>query len=772
MIAKLKERTIENKILLVASAAAVIAFIPILAISIQIQDSIEILLSLTGMLFIFIIFLGVLTTNKTKLLSGLLAIFAQTIIVVAIYFKGENLVYWAFPVIVASFYLLRPFIACIFNIILILLVGLLTYQHLDSFLFTRLLVTLILTTLFASAFSLFMQNKNHQLTENNKLSNLRNTILELIASSNQLSKVLPAIIHGIEKVHPDTICSILLVDESGKHLVVGAAPNLPDFYNQAINGIEIGQGVGSCGTAAFTRERVIVDDISTHPYWSQYKELAKKAKLGSCWSQPIINSNDELLGTFAIYHHKKTQPGEIDFTLISQVSNLVRIAIEQEKAAQLIWHQANFDNLTKLPNRNLLIEHLTAALENAKREKKQLAIAMLDIDNFKDINDSLGHITGDMLLIECAKRIKTCIRQNDIVARLGGDEFVIVLVGVTTISDIEKIGAKLLTTLSQPYSIEEHTVYSTASIGVAIYPNDASTIGALLRNADHAMYGAKAQGRNSINYFTENMRTDFLKRMEIIQDLRVAIKEQQFTMVYQPIINLTTNKLAKAEALIRWQHPVKGFISPLDFIPIAEETGLIIEISEWIFAEVSQQATLWRRNFCEDLTISINTSPVQYRNNGKQISQWIDSLNQRNISPQAIAIEITENLLMENQDEVVSVLDNIRQQGVAISIDDFGTGYCSFSYLKNYAIDYLKIDKSFVQNMSTNNKDATLCEAIIVMANKLNIEVIAEGIETEQQKQFLTKAGCQYGQGYLLERPIPKEDFEKLLKEKTHVSSS
>ena len=234
-------------------------------------------------------------------------------------------------------------------------------------------------------------------------------------------------------------------------------------------------------------------------------------------------------------------------------------------------------------------------------------------------------------------------------------------------------------------------------------------------------------------------------------------------MVYQPIVNLANGGVAKAEALIRWQHPEKGLISPLEFIPLAEETGLIIEISDWVFNEVTHQLKIWRKKYCSNLKICINTSPVQYKNKGKQILDWISKLSEKELPTQAICIEITENLLMKNQEETVDVLEKIRLQGIAISIDDFGTGYSSFSYLKNFSIDYLKIDKSFVQNMSANNNDMALCEAIIVMANKLNIKVIAEGIETEQQKHFLCGAGCDFGQGYLLDRPLSAEHFEDLL---------
>jgi len=763
MTVKIKHRTIEDKILLAVTASATFILFPFLLMSIIALDKAQIVVDSIAVGGIFTIFLCVWYTSKVKLFSAIFAVIAQVTILIGIYIKGPGLLYWLFPIVIAGFYLLPTIVAGLLNGLLITIACYLTYEQFDSFILPRLIASLIVTNIFALIFSVFMQNKNRQLSEKDKINQLRNNILELIASSSKLSEVLPAVIRSIENEFPDAMCSILLLDKSGKHLILGAAPSLPDFYNEAIDGIAIGPGIGSCGTAAFTGKRAIVSNVATHPDWAPFTKLTKRASLAACWSEPIIDNQGSVLGTFAIYHRKVSTPKTHDFLLIEQFAHLARIAIEREKADKIIWRQANYDNLTGLPNRNLLHEHLTTAVDNAQRDKKQLAIAMLDLDNFKDINDSLGHGAGDNLLIETAKRIKQCIRKNDIVARLGGDEFIIVIVGTTLPDDIDNIGQKLLNTLGKPYVIEEKSVYCTASVGIAIYPDDGLNIAALLRNADQAMYGAKTRGRNSIHYFTENMRTEFIKRMEIIQDLRVAIAEQQFHMVYQPIVNLTDNIICKAEALIRWQHPEKGMISPLDFIPIAEETGLILEISEWVFNEVSQQVKQLREHCCHDLVISINTSPVQYRSKGQQINAWAESLIAQDIAPQAISIEITENLLMENQEEVAEALDKIRQQGIAVAIDDFGTGYCSFTYLKNFTIDYLKIDKSFVQNMSANNKDAALCEAIIVMAKKLNIAVIAEGIETEQQKQLLIQAGCLLGQGYLLARPLSKGDFEALL---------
>jgi diguanylate cyclase (GGDEF)-like protein len=763
MLFGMMQRSSEDKILLTVTAFSLLGLFPFLILSVKAQDKVQIIIDLVAIFGVTVIFAGVWFTQRNKFFSGLLAIFIQITIVSAIYVKGTGLIYWVFPIIIAGFYLLPPVSASLFNSILVITTCSLTYTQFNSFDLPRIIAAFILTTVFSLAFSLFMKNRNQQLFENEKVSRLRNNILELIASSAKLSEVLPAILMSVEKEYHGSMCSILLLDDSKRHLILGSAPNLPKFYNEAIDGVEIGYGVGSCGTAAYTGKRVIVEDISSHPYWAPWSELAKEAKLAACWSEPIIDNQGNILGTFAIYHQKISTPKAIDFTLIEQFANLARIAMERDHADKLIWQQANFDSLTHLPNRNLLYEHLVTAMKNAKRDERQLAVAMLDLDNFKDVNDSLGHATGDALLVECSKRIKNNIRKNDIVARLGGDEFVVLIVGAQSVADIDNVVQKLLSTLAQPYELEQKTIYCTVSIGIAIYPSDAQDRDTLLRSADQAMYGAKAQGRNSVHYFTENMRIDVLQRIEMVEYLRVALAKQQFYLVYQPIINLENEDITKAEALLRWQHPTKGLISPLNFIPLAEETGLIIEISDWIFHEVTRQVKRWRENYCSDLSISINTSPIQYKNKGEQIINWINALAEKSLPPQAIGIEITENLLMENQAEVVTVLDKIRLSGIAISIDDFGTGYSSFSYLKSFSFDYLKIDKIFVQNMSANSNDLALCEAIIVMANKLNIKVIAEGIETEQQRQLLSAAGCHFGQGYLLDRPLSANDFEELL---------
>ncbi len=502
---KIEQRTFEDKILLVITAAATIILLPFLVSSIISNDKANTIVDGIAVGGFFTVFMGALITSKVKFFNGLFATIAYINILLGIYVKGAGLIYWLFPIIIASFYLLPTVVASLLNFLLISIAFLLTYEQFDSFILPRIFAALTVTVIFSLICSMFMKNKNRQLSEKDKTNRLQNNILELIASSSKLSTILSAVAHAVENELPNVMCSILLVDKTGKHLVLGAAPNLPDYYKEAIEGLVISQGHSSSGTAAYTKKRLIIDDVTTHPYWAYYQELIKKAKLVACWSEPIIDNQGNLLGVLSIYHCKLLPSKVTNFKLIEQFVNLVRIALEQEETAQIIWQQANYDSLTNLPNRYLLHEQLASAIANAQREKKQVTIAMLDLDKFKYVNDTLGHDAGDTVLIECSKRIQGCIRKNDIAARLGGDEFIIILVGTERREDIEKIGLKLSNELAKPYFIQDTNVYCTASIGIALYPSDAQSIDTLIKNADSAMYRAKTQGRNNIRFFTDNL---------------------------------------------------------------------------------------------------------------------------------------------------------------------------------------------------------------------------------------------------------------------------
>jgi len=600
-----------------------------------------------------------------------------------------------------------------------------------------------------------------QLEESQKLARVRNVLLEKIVNSHSLHPVLCEIVSAVEQEYTGQLCSILLLNE--EQLLIGAAPSFPDFYNQAIDGLDIGIGQGSCGTTAFTGKRTIVDDISTHPYWQNWAELAVSAGLAACWSEPIKSADGKILGSFAIYHAEPSLPTAEELQRIKQFAHVASIAIERYRANEMIWRQANFDELTQLPNRNVMQEHLKQALQTANTNNTSVAVLFIDLDNFKDINDTLGHKAGDDLLIACSKRIAQTIPEKDIVARLGGDEFVVIINDVTHLPSIDTIANVLIENIGQAFQLQDEIIYTTASIGITVYPNDADDVESLLKNADQAMYGAKSMGKNSSHYYTKSMQELALRRMSLIADLRSAIKNDQLFILYQPIYNLHTGSIEKAEALLRWRHPVHGIIGPLEFIALAEDTGLINEISDWVFEQVCKNVCLWRENYLPELQVAINTSPLQYLDAKKGIAKWLDYLSEANVPPEAIILEITERLLMDAKPSVSDTLRRFREAGVHVALDDFGTGYSSISYLQKFAIDIIKIDKSFVHSIDDISLNNTLCEIMVMLGKKLNVKVVAEGVETPEQNTALQALHCDYGQGYWYSKPIGYDEFTAFL---------
>ncbi|MDD5275319.1 MAG: EAL domain-containing protein [Methylovulum sp.] len=721
-----------------------------------------------------------------------------------------------------------------------------------------------------------------KLTEQREQSHSQ--MLDLLAKGAPLNEILHAVVANIEQNNPAMLCSILLMDQEGRHLLLGAGPSLPDFFNAAIDGVECGEGVGSCGTCAFSGQRVIVEDIQSHPYWAAYKDLAAEAGLAACWSEPIKNTAGKVIGSFAIYQRQVSTPDEADIRLIIQAATIAGIAIEQsharneqkiaslvyqntseamivtdvnntiiavnpafikvtgytadeiigknprilqsgkhdkafydnlwhalntvgrwqgelwdkrkngeiypkwltidsilnkdgilqgylalfsdislfKKAEDLIWQQANYDSLTGLPNRRMFNDRLNQEIKKAHRTKSGLALMFLDLDRFKEINDSLGHAMGDKLLSEAARRLRECVREVDTVARLGGDEFVIILTGIGEPEAIDGVAKNILAVLAQPFWLDNETAYISASIGIALYPEDAHDVVSLIKSADQAMYDAKEKGRNCYSYFAPFMQEAARIRVQMTKDLRSAIAGQQFFMLYQPIVSLKTGNVHKAEALIRWTHPVYGVLNPEVFIAIAEENRMIIEIGDWVFREVARQAAKWRSSLYDQFQISVNKSPIQFQSLPYAHGEWIAYLQELGIPGQSIVIEITEGLLLNANVDTINQLLAYRDAGINVSLDDFGTGYSSLAYLRKFDIDYLKIDQTFIRHLTTDSNDFILCEAIIVMAHKLGIKVIAEGIETTEQRDLLTAMGCDYGQGYLFSKPLAPIEFETL----------
>ena len=501
--------------------------------------------------------------------------------------------------------------------------------------------------------------------------------------------------------------------------------------------------------------RVFQSELQPKSFYDQLdKQLKQLGRWqGEVWMRRKNGENYLILLTINSISQTKNQSARF-VALFSDIT-------EKKQTEELIWRQANYDALTGLPNRRMLLEFLTKEVQHSDRQHNHFALMFLDLDYFKEINDTLGHDMGDVLLLETAERLKCCVRESDVVARLGGDEFTIVLTNLDHNHGVERVASQILKRLAEPYTLGQQTAYISGSIGITLFPDDAITTEALLKNADQAMYSAKSHGRNRFNYFTPAMQSDAQKRMQLVQELKNALLQQQFELYYQPIVELSSEHIVKVEALIRWNHPTMGFISPAEFIPIAEETGMIIEIGNWVFSQAVTQSAKWKKQFNADIQISINKSPIQFRDETTDVNDWLSQMSEQHVDAKSICIEITEGLLLEKEQNVEAKLLAYREAGLEVSLDDFGTGYSSLSYLRKFNIDYLKIDKSFVNNLAPDSNDLSLCEAIIVMAHKLGMKVIAEGIETEQQRSLLEFAGCDYGQGYLFSHALCSEDFEK-----------
>jgi len=483
----------------------------------------------------------------------------------------------------------------------------------------------------------------------------------------------------------------------------------------------------------------------------------------------ILNSRIEMV---SLHRDGHEFPVELAITTIEvegqyEFSAFIRDITKKKESEELIWKQANFDKVTGLPNRHMFHDRLEQEIKKAHRAGLQMALLFIDLDRFKEINDTLGHDMGDIMLVETAHRVSRCVRESDTVARLGGDEFTVILSEVNDTSNVERVAQCILKILAEPFQLGDEVAYISASIGITLCPDDANNVEDLLKNADQAMYVAKNQGRNQSSYFTVALQEVAQERRRLTHDLRGALAANQFMVYFQPIINLATGRIHKAEALIRWQHPERGLVDPAGFILLAEETGLINEIGDWVFKESARWAKRWSGQFAHDFQISVNVSPVQFLSEELSCNAWGAHLRSIGLTGRNIVIEITEGLLLKAATGVADKLLQFRDAGIQVAIDDFGTGYSSLAYLKKFDIDYLKIDKSFVDNLETDINDMALSEAIIVMAHKLGLKVIAEGVETEAQCKLLTHAGCDYAQGYLFSRPVPPEAFEALLKAST-----
>jgi diguanylate cyclase (GGDEF)-like protein/PAS domain S-box-containing protein len=842
--------------------------------------------------------------------------------------------------------------------------------------------------------------------------NSRSHVLELIMSSELLPVILKAIVQGVEKDNSTMMCSILLLDDTGKHLLSGAGPSLPDFYSEAIHGIEIGVGVGSCGTAAYKNERVIVEDTHNHPYWAPYKTLATEANLRSCWSEPIRSTQGKVLGTFAIYHNEVNTPTDADIELIEQTASLASIAIEKTQAnlalkesdeqmqlvlagadlgfwdwdivsgnvernnrwAEMlgytyqeikhttsqwsdfvhpldrerawesindvlegrskyhsleyrmltkdgdyrwihdqanvmkrdingkplrmsgihsnitnrklaeeklklaasvftharecititdtagviidvndtfttvtgysreevigqnprflksgkqspefyedmwknlqeegnwygeIWnrrkngqlyaemktisavldeqgvithyvalgnditlikehqdqleHIAHFDTLTNLPNRSLLADRLNQAMAQCNRHKKSLAVVFLDLDGFKHVNDTFGHDVGDELLVELSVRMKEALREGDTLARFGGDELVAVLADLDNVGDSEPVLDRLLLAASTPVTFGNMVINVSASIGFTLYPQDDIDADQLIRHADQAMYVAKASGKNRYHLF-DTIKDGAVKvKHESLEGIRKAIDNNQFLLYYQPKVNMKTGKVIGVEALIRWQHPERGLLNPIEFLPIIENNFMSIEIGEWVIDSALTQISQWNKmGLSQPLSISVNIAALQLQQ--PDFTQKLESqlAAHPDVEPHYLGLEVLETSAIDDVHHVSIIMKNCIELGVKFALDDFGTGYSSLTYLRRLPATLIKIDQSFVRDMLSDVDDLAIVEGVIGLAKLFKREVIAEGVETIEHGTALLEMGCELAQGYGIARPMPASEI-------------
>ncbi|WPL18474.1 Cyclic di-GMP phosphodiesterase Gmr [Thiorhodovibrio winogradskyi] len=435
---------------------------------------------------------------------------------------------------------------------------------------------------------------------------------------------------------------------------------------------------------------------------------------------------------------------------------------ERKKTEELVWRQANFDALTGLPNRHLFYERLEQEIKKAGRTRQGIAVLFIDLDRFKEVNDSLGHAKGDALLAQAAGRIGAKVRESDTVARLGGDEFTVVLPNFGDRANLERIARELIMTLAEPYELgDDDRGYISASIGITLFPDDADNLDGLLKHADQAMYVAKAEGRNRFGYFTATMQREAREKAALAKDLRQALGRGELEVYYQPIVDMTDEVIVKAEALLRWYHPERGLVSPMVFIPLAEELGLIHEIGQWVFGQALAAVARWRDMHDRIIQVSVNRSPIQFEKPNQPCCT--DELRRFDLPGHSITVEITEGSLLSQSKHIEQQLLEFRNAGIEVSIDDFGTGFSALSYLRRFDIDYLKIDRSFISDLAEDDANTALTEAIIVMAHKLGIQTIAEGVETERQRDLLRQFGCDYAQGYLYAPALQMDAFEQLL---------
>jgi diguanylate cyclase (GGDEF)-like protein/PAS domain S-box-containing protein len=580
-------------------------------------------------------------------------------------------------------------------------------------------------------------------------------VLQRIAQGDDLSDTLVELCRDIETRFPGARCSVLTVDSDARVLRHAAAPSLPDEFREALVGLPIAVGMGGCGTAAAKGETVIVADTLIDPITGPFVEMIKTHGLRSMWSYPLVDRVGEILGTFAVYRPEPHEPDRHEQRAVASAGRLAALAIERRRDEEALTLASLIDPLTGLPNRAQFLDWLERALAD---DPTSVAVLFLDLDRFKSVNDSMGHPAGDQLLVEAAQRLASVLRSDDVLSRFGGDEFTI-LVREPTRRGLASVTDRVQGAFSEPFPVEGREFYISASIGVAVGRPGVGPFD-LIRDADVAMYEAKGQGPGRCVVFGEQLRHRALERVTVEAELRQALERDELVVVFQPVFDLQASRCVGAEALVRWQHPERGLLGPGDFVPIAEESGLIVPLGDRVLELVVAQQRRWLDEGVK-VAVSVNVSPVQLAD-PHLVGAVADALARHEIPSKLLYLEITETAVMEQIDTARSVLTALAHSGIGVYIDDFGTGYSSIARLSDLPVSGLKIDRRFTSALGRDPAMTKVTVAIIDLAHALDLQVIAEGIETVEALDALVALECSHGQGFHLGRPGPPEVIVKM----------
>jgi diguanylate cyclase (GGDEF)-like protein/PAS domain S-box-containing protein len=583
----------------------------------------------------------------------------------------------------------------------------------------------------------------------------RNEVLEMVVRNKPLPAILTHLIFMVERQRQGLYCAVMLIRDGKVYFTV--APSLFTHYPQVLESI-MSEPLGQTG--------MHIDNSSINSTMELGFPNIRDSEFGTRWCAPIYSSSGHVLGFFAVYLEGSEALQSHDLELLEMSARVASIAIEQRQLTDQLAYQAHHDTLTALPNRLLFEDRLRHAITTATRNSANVALLFLDLDRFKLVNDTLGHHVGDLLLKEVAKRLTNCIRKNDTLARMGGDEFTLVLTDIDDPHDAMRAAQRFIEVFEHPFYVMGTELHISTSIGICLYPADGKTGEELLRKADTAMYRAKEAGKNNYQFYSDELNSYSRERLDMENQLRGALARNEMLVYYHPLYELSSRAVVGFEALLRWNHPKMGIIPPSKFIPIAEESGLIIPLGRWVLQQACSQSRHWQNEGYGIYKVSVNVSALQFERSDF-VEVVSEVLKDYNLNPQHLVLEITETLLMHRTRDAGQKLNQLRNLGVGIAIDDFGTGYSSLSYLQHLPIDTLKIDRSFVSEIRIGDKpgsqDGAIVKAITTLAHSLGMKVAAEGVESEAQLELLEHIGCDMLQGYLFSKPLPVDEVEKFL---------